>query len=103
MKRVCIVGTAPSWKETPWHDPSLEIWGLNDGYMLGYPRANRWYELHPFDKMWFRPKTQKAIKASDIPVGFYVRPEGHDEWLKKQAETIPVFLQKEPPAGWPAN
>lgn len=102
-KRMCIVGTAPSYKQTPWNDPTLEIWSLNDAYMLGIPRADRWFELHPLDKMWFRPRTQKTVNAKDIPDGHYVRPEGHLEWLKKQAQTIPVFLQKEPPADWPAH
>ena len=103
QKRVCIVGTAQSYKQTPWTDPTLEIWSLNDAYMLGLPRASRWFELHPFDKMTFRPKAQKAIRAEDIPEGYYVRPEGHIEWLKKQAETIPVYLQAAPPADWPVN
>jgi hypothetical protein len=102
-KRCCIVGTAPSWKQTPFGDPTLAIWSLNDAYMLGIPRADRWFELHPLDKMWFRPKTQRTVRADEIPSGHYVRPEGHLEWLKKQAETIPVFLQDAPPADWPAN
>lgn len=103
MKRCCIVGTAPSYRETPWNDPSLEIASLNDAYALGLPRADRWYENHPFDEMWFRPRTMKVVDASLVPPGAYIRPEGHIEWLKKQAETIPVYLQHEPPEGWPAN
>lgn len=103
MKRCCIVGTAPSWKETPWNDPSLECWGLNDGYMLGMPRADRWFDLHPIDHMWFRPKSMDVVDAKDVPPGSYIRPEGHLEWLKKQAETIPVYLRDAPPQDWPAN
>jgi len=102
-KRVCIMGTAQSWKKTPFHDSSWDIWSLNDAYMLRPPRINRWYELHPIDKMVFRSHNQKVIVKDSIPDGHYVRPEGHLEWLKAQAETIPVFLQKEPPADWPAN
>lgn len=103
MKRVCITGTAPNYKQTPWTDPTLEIWSINDAYNLGFPRADRWFELHPFDKMTFRPKTQKFVHPKEIPAGHYIRPEGHVEWLKKQAETIPVYLQNTPPADWPAN
>lgn len=101
--RCAIVGTAQSWKLTPWTDPSLYIVSLNDAYALGLPRADEWYELHPVDKMIFRPKHQKVIKAADIPPGHFLRPEGHLEWLQAQAATIPVWLQADPPEGWPVN
>jgi hypothetical protein len=109
MKRVAIVGTAPSWINAPWDDLSIEIWGLNDGYMCrdahgqGMRRATRWYDLHPLDKMWFRDPKKREVHINEIPKGHYVRPEGHVEWLKTQAVTIPVYLQAEPPSDWPAN
>lgn len=108
-KKVAIVGTAPSWVKAPWDDLSVEIFGLNDGYMCrdargqGVRRASRWYDLHPIDKMWFRDPARKEVYAHEIPKGHYVRPAGHLEWLKTQAMTIPVYLQAEPPADWPAN
>lgn len=101
--RAAIVGTAESWRQTPWHDPSLYIASLNDAYLLGLPRADEWWEAHPLDKMVFRPKTKKVIRADEIPPGHYVRPEGHLEWLKAQAKAIPVWLQREPPDDWPAH
>lgn len=109
MKRCAIIGTAPSWQKTPWDDPSLEIWSLNDAYLCKdhrgqtMPRADRWFELHPLNKFVYRRKDQKLIQAGSIPPGHYVRPDDHIDWLKKQAATIPVYLQNEPPAGWPAN
>jgi hypothetical protein len=93
-KKAVLVGTAGSWKEAPFDDPSAYIVSLNDAYMLKLPRVDEWSELHPIDKM---------VDARAIPPGHYVRPEGHIEWLRKQAETIPVWLQSEPPAGWPVN
>jgi hypothetical protein len=102
-KRGAIVGTAPSWKDTPWDDPSLYIVSLNDAYSLGVPRADAWYDTHPIPKMWFRPKHKTVFKEGDIPDGAYVRPEGHIEWLKERAKTIPVWLQAAPPEDWPAN
>ena len=102
-KRVAIVGTAESWRRTPWNDPTIKIVGLNDAYSLGFPRADEWYELHGLDQMHFRDPRHRVVHEKDIPKGFYVRPQGHLEWLQKQARTIPVWLQKEPPAGWPAN
>lgn len=101
-KKVCIMGTAPSWRQTPWFDTSWEIWPLNDAYALRPKRFTRWYDLHPLDQMFFH-QPGVPVRAEDIPKGHYVRPAGHVEWLKAQAERIPVFLQKEPPADWPAN
>lgn len=102
-QRVCIVGTAQSWRETPWNDPTLEVWSLNDSYSLGLPRADRWFEIHPLDRMHFLAKKQRVVREGEIPAGCFVRPAGHIEWLKEQARTIPVYLQDEPPAGWPIN
>jgi hypothetical protein len=102
-KRCCITGTAESWQKTPWHDTTIECWTLNDAYVLGLPRIDRMYELHPLSKMWFRPKDQRRVLETSVPKGFYVRPEGHVEFLKQAAATIPVFLQDAPPADWPAK
>lgn len=93
-RRVAIVGTAPTWKATPWDDPTLEIWALNDMHVLNLPRADRWYDLHPLDKMWFR-KEHKPVFQGDVPAGFFVRPANHLEWLKQQ--TIPLYLQAQHP------
>ena len=91
-KRLAIIGTAPSWRQCPWDDKELVIACLNDAYMLKVPRANIWFDLHQFDKFFYRPKAQKAVYVHDIPIGHYVRPEGHLEWLA--AQQIPVFVQK---------
>lgn len=103
QKRVCIVGTAESWAQTPWDDPSIEIWSLNDAYALGFKRADRWFEIHAIDRMWYRPADKKVFSKGEIPQGVYVRPHGHLEWLKEQAKTIQVYLQSDPPADWPIN
>jgi hypothetical protein len=103
VKRVAIVGTAESWRSAPFTDPSIEIWSLNDAYCLGLPRVDRWFELHPIDKMVFRKPSQKQIRKEDVPEGWFIRPAGHIEWLKKLAQTNPVYLQAEPDASWPVN
>jgi hypothetical protein len=102
-KGCVIVGTAPSWAKTPWNDSSLEMWTLNDAWVLGLPRIDRLYELHPLNKMYFRPKDKSRVLETSVPKGHYVRPEGHLEFLKEAAKTIPVFLQDTPPADWPAH
>ena len=90
-RRILIAGTAPSWKLIPWDDPTLEIWCLNDMHVLGLPRADRWFDLHPIDKMWFRKEQRGKVYAGDVPAGFFVRPPNHLEFLK--AQQIPVYLQ----------
>ncbi len=48
MKRIALVGTAPSGKYAPFNDPSWELWGV--GMRADYFRnAKRWYELHRLD------------------------------------------------------
>ena len=98
-RRIAIVGTAPTWKDVPWDDPTLEVWCLNDMWVMNLPRADRWYDLHPFHKMIFREKDQ-PINQHDVPAGYFVRPAGHLEWLKKQ--TIPVYVQDAAQLGSPS-
>jgi hypothetical protein len=100
--RVAIMGTAPSWRLVPWDDPGLKIWSLNDAYVLKPKRIDAWFDLHPLDKLYFRPRGRHVIDLADVPHGHYVRPEGHVDWLKTQAAQIPVYLQTVP-EGWPAN
>jgi hypothetical protein len=95
-ERVAIVGTAPSWRKTPWNDPGIRILGLNDAYRLGWPRADEWYDIHPMSKYHFT--AGKQLYAHQVPVGHYVRPEGHIEWM--QNLSIPLWLHEAPPEGW---
>jgi hypothetical protein len=95
VKKCCIIGTAPSYKLAPWGDPTIEFWTLNDAYLLGLPRSDRHYDLHPFNKFVFRSPKQHKVLASEMPAGTYLRPEGHIQWLARQ--TCPVFVQKQDP------
>ena len=100
MKRCAIIGTAQSWQLTPWADKTLEIWTLNDGYVLGYPRIDRHYDVHPMHQMNFRPQGQKTVNPDDVPFGSYLRPAGHLEWLRTRP--FPVYLMApQDPARWP--
>lgn len=90
-KQYVIVGTAPSWKRTPWNDQGCLIASLNDAYQLqpmGFQRADEWYDPHPLNKMIF--PDAKAIYAHQVPAGHYVRPKTHYDWIKNQS--IPVYL-----------
>ena len=99
-KRIAIIGTAPTYKSCPWDDPTLEVWCLNDFWVLKQGRADRWFDLHPLDKMHFRDPAKKKVFASDIPPGFFVRPQGHVEWLR--AQSIPVYVQDAAQLGSPS-
>src|SRR5512143_1390006 len=45
-RKVACVGFAETTKaETPYNDPSYEIWSLNQHYRY-MPRASRWFEIH---------------------------------------------------------
>jgi len=98
-KRICICGTAPTWRDAPFDDPSIEFWMLNDMHLLNPPRSDRWFDLHPLDKMFFRGAGQK-IAAHDVPAGCFLRPKGHLEWLRKQQ--IPVYVQNAAALGSPS-
>lgn len=99
-ERVAIVGTAGTWNMVPWNDPSLKVWSLNDAYrMKGFVRADRWYDFHPPDKWWGAPDGANKIFAHQIPVGHYVRPSTHKQWLL--AQSIPVYLHPEYQTTWP--
>lgn len=104
--RVAIVGTAQSWRDTPWTDPGLSVWSLNDAYRLpGFARADRWFDFHPLDRFYHVPEGQTQVYAHQIPPGYYVRPPDHLAWLSRQQ--IPVYLhpdyrtQHPEAAAWP--
>lgn len=96
MERLCIVGTAPSWAQTPWTDAGLHIVSLNDAYrMPGFVRADAWYDFHPLNRFFTVPKGHGQIYAHQVPPGYYVRPDDHLAWLARQSQTIPVWLHPE--------
>ena len=97
-RRVAITGTAQTWSLTPWTDPSLEIFSVNDAYRIpGFIRADAWFDLHPV-KSWFF--SDQPVYAHQIPPGHYARPNGHMEWLA--AQQIPVYLHPDYATDCPA-
>lgn len=101
--RCAIVGTAQTWRETPWDDPGMDILTLNDAYCMGLTRIDVQFELHPLNSFVFRPLKggTARLTPNDLPPGKYMRPEGYLQWLQKQSQSIPVLLQDAPPADWP--
>lgn len=101
--RAALIGTAETWNQAPFDDPSIRIVTLNDGYALGMPRSDEHYDIHPIDQMWFRPAHKRVFQKGEIPDGVFVRPEGHLQWLERKAKTSPIWLHSAPPQDWPAN
>ena len=93
-KRAAIIGTAPSYRLTPWDDPTLEILSLNDEWIIPLPRSSRHFDIHPFERFYYKDP-RKKLNAADVPAGYFVRPVGHIEWLAQQS--IPVYIQKPDP------
>ena len=102
-RAAAIIGTASTWKQAPWADLSVDILGLNDGFMLGFkmtgipalPRETIHFDLHPFNQMVFRPMNQTTVKAEEVPMGAYLRPAGYLDWLKTR--DFPLLLNQAPP------
>lgn len=45
--KVCIIGFAPSWDETPWNQEDMDYWGINELYMQAVnKRFDAWFEVH---------------------------------------------------------
>jgi hypothetical protein len=107
MERFAIVGTASSWQQTPWTDPTIHVASLNDAYRLkGFVRADSWYDLHPLNKYFLVPEPADGqphapVFAHQIPVDQYVRPAGHVDWLATQP--LPVWLHPEHGTQCPAS
>lgn len=58
-KRVAIVGfAASSLHLTPWMDPAIELWGMNQSYIHFERRPDRWFEIH-------RPESREDVAVPD--------------------------------------
>lgn len=74
MKKVAIVGFAPSTREkAPYNNPDFEIWVLNEYYTC-IPQGNnitRWFEIHQRDTVLESKRSPDYIqhlKDSKIPI-----------------------------------
>jgi hypothetical protein len=77
MKKLAIVGTAETWKETQFNNEEFEIWALNDMFMM-IPYADRWFEMH----------TRKVIEECKTRGG----DQNYLEWFQKAS--IPIYMQE---------
>ena len=70
-KKVALLGFAESWKNAPFDDQTIEVWGLNELHKY-LPRWNRWFEVHDADTL--------GITKRDLSEGEQKR---HLEWLAR--------------------
>lgn len=61
MKKVAIVGYAPSWKDAPYQDKDTEIWIMNDLYDI-VPRWDRLFDIHMIDEIKARKSRGEGNK-----------------------------------------
>ena len=71
MRKIALVGSAPTIDQTPWFDPSWEIWAHATVHTLTR-RVDRYFDLHPWS--W--------IVSKGSP--------GYLNWLKR--EHAPIFM-----------
>jgi hypothetical protein len=72
-KKVCIMGFAPHWTQTPFDNPDYEIWTLNEAYKLFTTipngRADRWFEIHsPDSPSKNTPEHTKFLTECKVPI-----------------------------------
>lgn len=68
---IVLVGAASSYKQTPWNDPDLRIWGLGV-HMARMPRAGRLFEIHD-PALWSQyggseERYASRLAARNVPV-----------------------------------
>lgn len=73
LRKIALIGSAPTIAHAPWHDPSWEIWAHATCHHLCL-RADRYFDLHPWE--W--------ITGKHVP--------GYVEFL--QQTTVPVYMQR---------
>jgi hypothetical protein len=83
MKKVALLGYAPSWKLAPFDDPEVEIFSLNDFWKYT-PRWDRWFEVHDADTLGI---SKRDLGESEV--------KRHLDWLKAQPPGKPIYMQAE--------
>lgn len=74
LRKIAIIGSAPTVDLAPWYDPSWEIWAHATVYAY-CKRVDRYFDLHPWE--W--------ISTKPVP--------GYLEWLKTQQ--TPIYMQRQ--------
>lgn len=88
-KKVCIMGFAPSWVDTPFNNPEYEIWTLNEAYKIlaskniPITRVSRWFEIHnPDSPSKKNPEHTSFLQKCPVPV-----------YMQKHYDDIPLSVE----------
>lgn len=76
LKKIAIIGFASSYREAPYDDPSVEIWGMNELWKY-LSRWDRWFELHPREVFAKEGDRDQAA---------------HEAWLQQQPADKPIYM-----------
>ena len=88
--KIAIVGSSPKCLGlTPFHDPDIQIWSMNDLY-LGNPHlaksCDRWFQVHPLDTLHF---FDPIIGVQTTDVG------EHKKWLEANQYKLDILVPSE--------
>jgi hypothetical protein len=82
--KVAICGFAESYKQAPFDDPTVHIWGLNELHKY-LPRWDRWWEVHDSETL--------GVTKRDLSDGEIKR---HLEWLSRNhGPNRPIYMLPE--------
>ncbi len=87
-----MVLSGVGWEHAPFSDKGVEIWSLNDTYLKGLPRVDRWFEQHKPADWYLYGETPVSC---EIPHGMYPRPMDHKARLNTL--NVPVYMQNVEP------
>ena len=63
--KIGILGSAPSFHQAPFSDPSWELWACNIGTV---PRWDRWFDLHDDASVDTYPGHREFLTSQSKPV-----------------------------------
>lgn len=90
MRKIAILGTAPSFSEAPFDDETWEVWGISRLYKF-IPRWDRWYELHELEEICRTWETgdREAEKAARADYMTFMEKAGDQLFLRGPRTELP--------------
>lgn len=69
LRKIALIGSAPSISSAPWHDPSWEIWAHATVHHH-CARVDRYFDLHPWEWITGKqvPGYLKFLQKASVPV-----------------------------------
>lgn len=104
LKKVAIMGFAPSWIHTPFTNPEFEFWTLNEAYKLLQTRKDavihRWFEIHNLESPSKNtPEHTEFLKKCPCPLYTQQKIEENPNTIIFPFQDIISWAKKEGIAG----